>query len=84
MDIGIYCVNTSRWLVDEDPVQAAAVRWSHDRKRFNEVEEGIAFRLNFRSGLVLQGTASWGVCSRLLHSGARREGLSVSFSGVCL
>jgi predicted dehydrogenase len=60
MDIGIYCVNTSRWLVDEDPVQATAIRWSRDRKRFKEVEEGIAFRLNFRSGLVFQGTASWG------------------------
>jgi predicted dehydrogenase len=60
MDIGVYCVNTCRWLVDEDPVQATAVRWSRGRKRFKEVEEGIAFRLNFRSGLVLQGTASWG------------------------
>ena len=60
MDIGIYCVNTSRWLVDEDPVQATAIQWSHDRQRFKAVEEGIAFRLNFQSGLVLQGTASWG------------------------
>jgi predicted dehydrogenase len=60
MDIGIYCVNTSRWLVDEDPIQATAIRWSHDRKRFKNVEEGIAFRLNFRNGIVLQGTASWG------------------------
>jgi len=60
MDIGIYCVNTSRWLVDEDPIQATAIRWSRDRKRFKEVEEGIVFRLNFRSGLLLQGTASWG------------------------
>jgi predicted dehydrogenase len=60
MDIGIYCVNTSRWLVDEDPIRATAVRWSHDRQRFKQVEEGIAFRLNFPSGVVLQGTASWG------------------------
>jgi len=60
MDIGIYCVNTSRWLVDEDPIQATAIQWSHDRNRFKKVEEGIAFRLNFRSGLVLQATASWG------------------------
>ena len=60
MDLGVYCVNTCRWLVDEDPVEAAAFRWSRDRKRFKEVEEGIAFRLNFRSGLVLQGTTSWG------------------------
>jgi predicted dehydrogenase len=60
MDLGVYCVNTSRWLVDEDPVQATASQWTRDRKRFKEVEEGIAFRLNFPSGLVLQGTASWG------------------------
>ncbi|MBZ5591667.1 MAG: Gfo/Idh/MocA family oxidoreductase [Acidobacteriia bacterium] len=60
MDLGVYCVNTSRWLVNEDPVQATAFQWTRDRKRFKEVEEGIAFRLNFASGLVLQGTASWG------------------------
>jgi predicted dehydrogenase len=60
MDLGVYCVNTCRWLVDEDPVEAAAFRWSRDRKRFKEVEEGIAFRLHFRSGRVLQGTTSWG------------------------
>ena len=60
MDIGVYCVNTCRWLVDEDPVAATGVSWSRDRKRFKEVEEGIAFRLDFPSGMVLQGTASWG------------------------
>jgi len=60
MDLGVYCVNTSRWLVDEDPVQATAFQWTRNRKRFKEVEEGIAFRLNFASGLVLQGTSSWG------------------------
>jgi predicted dehydrogenase len=60
MDIGIYCVCTARWLVDEDPVEATAFSWTRDRKRFKEVEEGIAFRLKFASGLMLQGTASWG------------------------
>ena len=60
MDLGVYCVNTCRWLVDEDPLQAAAFEWRRDRKRFKEVEEGISFRLNFPSGLVLQGTVSWG------------------------
>jgi predicted dehydrogenase len=60
MDLGVYCINTSRWLLDEDPVEARAVSWSRDRKRFKEVEEGISFRLRFPSGLVLQGTSSWG------------------------
>jgi predicted dehydrogenase len=60
MDVGVYCVNTSRWVVDEDPVEATAFRWVRDKKRFKDVEEGIAFRLRFPSGLILQGTASWG------------------------
>jgi len=60
MDIGIYCVNTCRWLVDEDPAEAAAFSWRRDLRRFKEVEEGIAFRLNFSSGIVLEGTSSWG------------------------
>jgi predicted dehydrogenase len=60
MDVGVYCVNTARWLVDQDPVEATAFSWTRDKKRFKDVEEGIAFRLRFPSGLILQGTASWG------------------------
>lgn len=30
-----------------------------DPRRYKEVEEGIAFRLDFPSGLILQGTASY-------------------------
>jgi predicted dehydrogenase len=60
MDLGVYCVNTSRWLVDEDPVEVSAQAWQHDTARFREVEEGIAFRMNFRSGLVVQATSTYG------------------------
>lgn len=58
-DLGVYCVNTCRWLVNEDPVRATAITWVRDRRRYKEVEEGVAFRLDFRSGLVLQGTAAY-------------------------
>jgi|SRR5579863_5258186 len=59
-DLGVYCVNTCRWLVDEDPVAASgAVTWVRDRRRYKNVEEGIAFRLDFPSGLMLQGTAAY-------------------------
>ena len=60
MDLGVYCVNTSRWLVNEDPVEVSAQSWQHDTARFREVEEGIAFRMNFRSGLVVQATSTYG------------------------
>ncbi len=58
-DLGVYCVNTCRWLVDEDPITASAVNWVRDRRRYKEVEEGITFQLYFSSGIVLQGTASY-------------------------
>jgi predicted dehydrogenase len=59
MDLGVYCVNTSRWLVDEDPVEVSAQAWKHDTSRFREVEEGVAFRMNFPSGLVVQGSSTY-------------------------
>jgi predicted dehydrogenase len=59
MDLGVYCVNTCRWLVDEDPIAAEATSWARDRRRYKEVEEGITFRLDFPSGLILQGTAAY-------------------------
>ena len=59
MDIGVYCVNTCRWLVDEDPISANSTCWARDPRRYNEVEEGVSFRLGFPSGMVLQGTAAY-------------------------
>jgi predicted dehydrogenase len=59
MDLGIYCVNTCRWLANEDPVEAAAHSWKKDRARFGEVEEGISFRLQFASGLLVQGATTY-------------------------
>lgn len=59
MDLGIYCVNTSRWLVDEDPVEVAANSWRHDTVRFKEVEEGISFCMNFASGVMVQGLSTY-------------------------
>jgi predicted dehydrogenase len=67
-DLGVYCVNTCRWLVDEDPVTATAHSWIRDQRRYKEVEEGIVFRLDFPSGLILQGTAAYSaVFSSFVH-----------------
>jgi predicted dehydrogenase len=60
MDLGVYCVNTSRWLAGEDPVEAVAQSWRHDTQRFKDVEEGVTFRLKFPSGLVVQGSSTYG------------------------
>jgi len=59
MDLGVYCVNTSRWLVEEDPVEVSAHAWKKDAERFRDVEEGISFRMQFASGLVVQGISTY-------------------------
>jgi predicted dehydrogenase len=67
-DLGVYCVNTCRWLVSEEPVAASAVTWVRDGRRYKEVEEGVAFRLDFPSGIVLQGTAAYSAAfSSFIH-----------------
>ena len=59
MDLGVYCVNTTRWLAGEDPTEAVAHAWRHDKNRFKEVEEGVSFRLQFPSGLIVQGSSTY-------------------------
>jgi predicted dehydrogenase len=60
MDLGVYCVNTTRWLVEQDPVEVSAQTWTRDTVTFRDVEEGISFRLRFPSGLVVEGSSSYG------------------------
>ena len=59
MDIGIYCVNTMRWLAGTSPLEATATAWTDDPQRFSQVEDSIAFRLTHPGGLVCQGTSSY-------------------------
>jgi predicted dehydrogenase len=59
MDIGIYCVNTMRWLAGSTPLEASASTWTDDPRRFSGVEDSIAFRLTHPGGLVCQGTSSY-------------------------
>ncbi len=58
-DVGVYCVNTIRWLVGEEPLEVSAYQWTTDPETFSKVDENIAFRLNFPHGLVAQATASF-------------------------
>lgn len=67
-DLGVYCLNTSRWLVGEDPISATAIVWARDPRRYSEIEEGVSFRLDFASGLMVQGTTSYSAAfSSFIH-----------------
>jgi predicted dehydrogenase len=60
-DIGLYCLNTTRAYLGEEPVEVFARIWSTpDDPRFREVEENVSFVLRFPSGLVANCFASYG------------------------
>ena len=84
MDLGVYCVNTSRWLVDENPSELSAQSWVHDAAKFQEVEEGISFRLRFRSGLVLHGSSTYGAALSSFIFLQGTKGWAFASAGVSL
>jgi predicted dehydrogenase len=59
-DLGVYCVNTTRFLLGEDPATVTAQSWRTDKRRYCQVEEGISFRFTFPSGVVAHGSSSYG------------------------
>ena len=68
VDVGIYCVNTVRWLLDRDPIEASGYAWTFDPAGFREVDENITFQLKFPDGIVLQGSSSFGLAqASFLH-----------------
>ena len=68
VDVGVYCVNTARWLVGRDPWEVSAHAWTHHPAGFREVDEHMAFQLKFPEGILLQATSSFGAAqSSFLH-----------------
>ncbi len=51
-DVGIYCLNTVRFLIGEEPVEVyAQISTDTNDPRFKEVEDVVDFQLTFPSGL---------------------------------
>jgi len=68
VDVGVYCINTIRWLTGKEPVETMAQAWTVDPQRFSDVEENITFQLNFPEGLVAQASSSYGAAqASFLH-----------------
>jgi predicted dehydrogenase len=59
-DIGVYGLNTSLMMLEEEPVEVSAVySYPRDDPRFAEVEGGIDWRLRMSSGISVQGSSSY-------------------------
>jgi predicted dehydrogenase len=60
-DIGLYCLNTARFLSGEEPSQIQANLFSPEGDaRYAEVEETVSFTLRFPSGFIANCFTSYG------------------------
>ncbi len=60
-DIGLYCLNTARFMTGEEPVEIFATTYSPPGdRRFAEVEETVSFMLRFPSSTIANCFASYG------------------------
>ncbi len=60
-DIGLYCLNTARFLTGEEPVEIMATQYSpRNDPRFADVEETVSFMLRFPSNFIANCFTSYG------------------------
>ncbi len=60
-DIGLYNINTNRYLLGEEPYMVNASTFTTpDDPRFKEVEEAVMFQMFFPSGAIANNTCSYG------------------------
>jgi predicted dehydrogenase len=52
MDVGIYALQATRYLTDEEPVLVSAVETRTDPVKFSEVEESLVWQMKFPSGVI--------------------------------
>ncbi len=60
-DVGLYCLNTTRFLTGEEPAEVTATIYSTPGDpRFAEVEESVLWQMTFPSGIQSNNTTSYG------------------------
>ena len=59
-DVGLYCLNTARALLGEEPTEvSASIRSPENDPRFKEVESTVNFTLRFPSGAIANCASSY-------------------------
>ncbi len=60
-DVGLYCLNTTRFLLGEEPEEVSATLYSTPGDpRFREVEETVLWQMRFPSGVLSNNATSYG------------------------
>jgi len=72
-DIGIYCLNGTRFTLGEEPIEInARIETNHDDPRFKEVEESVYWTMLFPSGVMATLATSYAMHSTM-HFGAHAD-----------
>ena len=84
-DVGLYCLNTSRAILGEEPVAVTASIWTPaGDPRFAEVEDNVAFTLHFPSGAMSNCLTSYSTHELQAAETARRDRLAGDRQRLCL
>jgi predicted dehydrogenase len=59
MDVGIYALQSARYVSDEDPIEISATETKTDSAKFKEVDESISWSMRFPSGVLANCVASY-------------------------
>ncbi|MEH2466335.1 Gfo/Idh/MocA family protein [Nostoc sp.] len=62
-DIGIYCINAARYLLQDEPIEVFAIAANKGEERFSEVEEMTSVILRFPNERLATFTCSFGGAS---------------------
>jgi len=57
-DLGVYCINTTRYVIQEDPVAVSGATWSGTEPFTSIPDERAAFTVEFPDGILASCTAS--------------------------
>ncbi|WP_158799407.1 Gfo/Idh/MocA family protein [Pedobacter sp. L105] len=79
MDLGIYCIQASRYVLGEEPV-AVTAQFGHvnDAKRFAQVEESISWQMHFPSGAMASCNTSVGFNADRFYASADEGSFELS------
>ncbi|MFL6620479.1 MAG: Gfo/Idh/MocA family protein [Povalibacter sp.] len=61
MDVGIYCLQATRYLSGEEPVQVSAMETKTDPVKFAQVDESMVWTTRFPSGVIAHCSTSFKV-----------------------
>lgn len=60
VDVGIYCINGSRYMIGEEPIWVSAQETKNDNNKFKDgIDETIQFQLGFPSGAIASCMSSY-------------------------